>query len=318
MTDRLAETARQPLTFEGAFERFYAHREAEGASPRTLQGYAFTRLRWREFSKSRGAPKELETLEEVHVLAFVTWLRARKSGDRAITSHTVSFYFRSLSAFLHWCERKRLISPEVMRDVHPPKVERLVPQVILEGEAQALMSACRRPLEHLIVTLLLDTGLRVSELLGLRYADVDLDEEALKVCGKGAKERIVTLSSAGLTQMREYVLMHPAAPEKHLIAGIRGPLTPSGAVQLLRRLARRAGLKKRVTPHILRHSFATFFIENGGDVHSLKDELGHSTLEMARRYVHVGYRSRRELKERVSVVQRLNGAAQGKSQKGSS
>lgn len=292
------------LSFEEAFDDFLNHREAEGASPKTLRAYTLTRQRWQEYRNEHGVPTNLAQLEESHIVSFIRWLRRRERRGQTLSSNSVSYYFRSLRAFLNWCVRRGSLESGVVAQIKPPKVEQRVPEILSEAETQKLLHSAEREVEQLVIVLLLDTGLRVSELTGLCYESVDWENAGIKVMGKGAKERMVTLSKAASWILRIWVAKHPGKPSDWLVKGERGRLTVSGVEQLVRRVASRAGLNKRVTPHRIRHTFATHYLQHGGNIHGLKDELGHSTLEMAKRYVHLAYNDRREVKGRVSLVQR--------------
>ena len=295
----------QTLTVEAGFERFLTYRHAEGASPRTIEDYVAARRHWQEYSRTRGAPRELDQLEEVHVMGFVSWLRQRTHRGKSLSPQSVSHYFRTIRAFLNWTVRKGYADRDLLRDVRPPKAGYFVPQVLSLSDIQAMLVSCLNAKSRLVLVLLVDTGIRVSELVGLRYGDVNLEDGGIKVFGKGAKERIVSLSPSAVAFLEAHIRAHPAEIDAPLLTGSRGRFTPSGVQQLLRRLAKRAGIAKRVTPHILRHTFATAYMTNGGNVHGLKDELGHTTLEMARRYVHIAYGDRREVKQRASLIQQL-------------
>ncbi len=156
---------------------------------------------------------------------------------------------------------------------------------LADEDLQRLLAACDVR-DRAIVLLLLDTGLRVSEAAGIGLADLRPDG-TIKVRGKGARERVVPVGAAtrraiaGVLEGRA-----PSAGDAPLFTGAAGGrLTLTGIQQLLRRLRTRAGVARRCNPHTFRHTFAHRYLMNGGDVFTLQRMLGHSSLEMVRRYV---------------------------------
>ena len=139
--------------------------------------------------------------------------------------------------------------------------------------------------DRAILLLLLDTGLRVAEAAGIRLGDLRPDG-SVKVLGKGAKERIVPIGSTARGAIVRYLGQRgPGAPDAPLFLGRRGALDWRGMQQVLKRLKTRAGITGRCSPHSLRHTFARSYLVNGGDAFSLQQILGHTTLDMVKRYV---------------------------------
>lgn len=139
--------------------------------------------------------------------------------------------------------------------------------------------------DRAIVLLLLDTGLRVSEAAGIRLGDLRPDGSG-KVMGKGAKERIVPIGSTARGAIVRYIAQRgPGSTDAPLFLGRRGALDWRGMQQVFKRLKTRAGVTGRCSPHSLRHTFARSYLVNGGDIFSLQRILGHTTLDMVKRYV---------------------------------
>jgi len=139
------------------------------------------------------------------------------------------------------------------------------------------------------VLLLYTAGMRVSELVGVKVGDVDLERHAIRIRGKGAKEREVFFSPA-LRPLLERAI-RGRDPDEPLIPGRKGkPLHYVSVERILKRLAKKAGLKKKVTPHILRHSFATHSLMRGMDVREIQELLGHASLKTTQVYTHVSRR----------------------------
>ena len=142
-----------------------------------------------------------------------------------------------------------------------------------------------------IFLILLDTGLRIGELVSLKMPDVHISQGYMKVMGKGRKERIVPIGNSAQKALQRYVLRHRTRPAhagiENVFLSTRGtPLTRNSMKLVFARLGQRSGVK-RLHAHLCRHTFATRFLTNGGDVFTLQRILGHSTLEMVRHYVNL-------------------------------
>lgn len=157
---------------------------------------------------------------------------------------------------------------------------------------------------------LLDTGLRLSEVAGLRMADAHIDEGYLKVMGKGAKERIVPIGSVAQKILLRYIYhfrsARLAAEDDRVFLTLEGRAMSDDAVQLMiRRLAQKSGVR-RLHAHLCRHTFATNYLVNGGDVFTLQQILGHTTLEMVKRYVNLASAHVRVQHRKFSPMDRIN------------
>jgi site-specific recombinase XerD len=158
--------------------------------------------------------------------------------------------------------------------------------------------------------LLLDTGLRIGELVNLKMGDTHIDDGFLKVMGKGKKERLVPIGSNAQRALQRYLFRYrpkPAHPGvDHVFLSIHGiPLTENSLKLMFARLASRSGIH-RLHAHLCRHTFATRFLINGGDVFTLQQILGHSTLEMVRHYVNLASNHIAIQHQRFSPLDRLN------------
>jgi integrase/recombinase XerD len=191
-------------------------------------------------------------------------------------------------------------------DVPLARRPRRLPKTLSPGEAERLIDAAsgvapRALRDRALVELLYGAGLRVSEAVGLQRGAVDLDDRLVRVVGKGGKERIVPIGRQAAEALRRYAARgRPYLDRRHrpelFLNAKGGALTRSGAFLILRRLAAKAGLEpERVHPHLLRHSFATHLLENGADLRSVQEMLGHADLSTTELYTHVSDRRRREL-----------------------
>lgn len=197
-----------------------------------------------------------------------------------------------LKGFATWLWEEDYTPENVLHRLQLPKVPKRVIEVLSEAEVARLLASVDPNIaagarDLAILTLFLDTGLRLGELVGLRLADVHLADQWLKVMGKGSKERLVPFGSRTAKILGRYLSMFraPLSDVQSAFLGQDGtPLTENTIKMLFCRLRVRSGIV-RLHPHLLRHTFATSYLVAGGDVFTLQAILGHTTLEMTRRYV---------------------------------
>jgi integrase/recombinase XerD len=200
---------------------------------------------------------------------------------------SVKTYLRSINGFLTWAKGE---GEKVDAKAQIPKTPRTLVDVLSREELQALEDAAPTERDKLIIRILADTGLRVGELCGLRVSDlIEMDRRPyLKVWGKGSRERLVPIPRLHRRLQKYVQRSRPQDSHSDRVflslrrrpGGGYEPLTPSGIGQLLDTAAERAGITKRVYPHLLRHSFATWQLQRGTSTIALKDILGHSSLAM--------------------------------------
>lgn len=195
--------------------------------------------------------------------------------------------------------------PEVIAEMVWPKVPWRLPSILSDGEVSSLLDGFRSPKMRLVVMTTYSGGLRVLEACRLEPGDIDSRRMLLRVReGKGGRERWVMLSERLLDSLREYWRQfRPSGP--YLFPGRdgRGHVCPTTVQRAVREAAQQAGLSKRVTPHVLRHCFATHLLEDGADIREIQLLLGHRSIETTSRYVHV---SRRHLARLKSPLDRLD------------
>ena len=279
---------------------------AEGRSPKTIEQLEWTRKRFMRYLESQGAIPEVSQVSATHLRGFILHLNAD-----GLTPETQSFYIRCLRALFRWAQREELIESDPGSRVKPPKVPRKVVPAPTDETLLALIEAAKGARFALrnraILLVLFDTGLRASEMLGLEIEDVNWESQQVRVLGKGAKERTVPVGFQAMRALTRYVHREREAPKAVravFVALERTPLTYNGLNLVLRRLAVRAGVA-HVSAHKLRHGFARAYLRNGGDVFTLQKILGHSTLEMTRRYAELSLEDVTRAHQRSSPMDRL-------------
>jgi integrase/recombinase XerD len=194
--------------------------------------------------------------------------------------------------------------PDAGRSVALPRLGRRLPEPLTPAEAEAIVTSPdgspRGLRDRAMLELMYGAGLRVSELVSLRVSDIDLEEGLVRTTGKGAKERVVPTGRRAIEAIRIYMQRgRPYLGRMQrgdiLFLNHRGQgITRQAVFQLVRDHAREAGIDKVVTPHTLRHSFATHLIENGCDLRSVQEMLGHASIETTQVYTHVSVEHVRE------------------------
>lgn len=224
----------------------------------------------------------------------------KKQFSKTVRPETVKDYWVTLSVFFKFLVAEERLAASPMAKIPKPVTRFEEKQPLTPAQVKALLAAAKRSLhprrDEAIVLLLLDTGLRSSELCGLKLKDIDLQARQCTVLGKGNKLRVVHFGSTTGNALRQHLRQHGnevenSEPETPLFladksGSIIRPLTRSGLQQLLERLAKAAGIEGRsCSPHVLRRTFAVTWLRNGANVFSLQAMLGHSDLRMTQRYL---------------------------------
>jgi integrase/recombinase XerD len=218
---------------------------------------------------------------------------------------TIARRLAALKAFYQFLVREKRIKNDPTANLESPKLEKRLPKVLTVSEVERLLGQpdLVQPAgirDRAMLELLYATGIRVSELVSLSLADVSLDMGYIKCEGKGSKERIVPLGTIAIRSCREYLQAARAKlvkerPESALFVNHHGHrLTRQGFWKIVKKYAHDARVDKEITPHTLRHSFATHLLENGADLRSVQEMLGHADISTTQIYTHV---TRGHLKE---------------------
>ncbi len=281
--------------------------DTEGRSQRTIDWYASNLMRFLQFLRNHQLPDSIEDIGIREVRNFIFYLQHEVTrwessphirDVRRLSPFSVQGYVRTIKAFWSWLMAEGYISNNPMEKLKIPKVPRKViatftPEQLKKMIKQLDLNKQRTFRDYNIILLLIDTGIRLSELANLRVEDVDFKQSCLLVTGKGSKERIVPIG----TQVRRHLWRYISAfrPEPYLSENTNLFLTASGnplkrgAIRLMiSRLGVKAGISGvRCSAHTFRHTFAKQYIMQGGDIFSLQRILGHSSLEMVKVYVNL-------------------------------
>lgn len=303
-TDRSAPvTAAADLRFEHLLLDFLAHLELErGLSRNTLDAYRTDLLQYGSWLAETGRDPLGVTPEEVS--GFVTGLVAGAGGIR-LAPATVHRKTAALRAFYRHLRREDLLTDDPTVGLVTPRRAKKLPKVLNQAEVSRLLAApagstatARR--DRAILEVMYACGLRASEVVGLELTDVDLHEGMLRARGKGSKERIVPLGRQAIGAVEGWLRegrpeLVRGRPEKALFLNFRGhALTRQGLYKIVQGHARAVGLDDRMSPHTLRHSFATHLLAGGCDLRAVQEMLGHADVATTQIYTHL---SGQQLKE---------------------
>lgn len=235
-------------------------------------------------------------------------LFVHRQSQAGLQARSLARLISALKSFYRFLLLDGFVAKEPTANLSSPKTWLSLPKFLTVDEAAHLvLQPDERDLHGLrdraMLEVLYATGLRVSELIQLRPGDINLDDGYLICRGKGGKERVVPLGKAAATLTRRYIeetrpRLQREPVESLFLTRLGGPFTRQGVWKMLREYARKAGLEVRVSPHILRHSFATHLLERGADLRSVQLMLGHSQITTTQIYTHVSRDRLRQVYEK--------------------
>jgi len=266
-------------------------RVEKGLAANTAEAYARDLAKFSRFLEKKGWG--LEEAGPVEIREFLSWLNRQQLESRTIARQIVT-----LRHFYRYLRRENYISSNPTENLESPRIWKVLPKYLSQPEVEALLAQppSDTPLgvrDRAMLELLYGTGLRVSELISLRVADVHREAGYVRALGKGNKQRIVPVGQLAIAAIEKYLagprgrLLGSRASGYLFVSRRGGKLTRQAVWLLLSRYGRAAGLPKRITPHLLRHSFATHLLARGADLRSLQMMLGHSDISTTQIYTHV-------------------------------
>ncbi|MCX6709412.1 MAG: tyrosine-type recombinase/integrase [Candidatus Woesearchaeota archaeon] len=247
-----------------------AELKLRGFSERTVSTYLFQNL---QFLNSAGKlPHEISSSD---IKGYLGMLISRKNSTStvALAKASLKFYYDSIL-------KKGIV------DFKTPKIRKKLPVVLSKDEVKALITSAKNEKSRLIIELLYSSGLRVSECTSLKIKDIEEKEKLGWVRnGKGGKDRLFILSERLVSELKHYI--YKKKPKEYLFEGKNGRLTSRDIQGIIKRSAKIAQIPKKVTPHTLRHSFATHLLEAGVDIRKIQELLGHANLQTTQIYTSV-------------------------------
>ena len=300
---------------ESALQQYLGFCRCRNLSPDTLVYYRLRLRRFFAFCRERAGISRCDEVTRATVREFIC---AEMQNGYAIK--TINHNLIALKTFYSFLLGEGMAGASPAADVKLLKGERKIIQTFSQEQVDRLLAECNHKTfiglrDYTVMLTLLDTGLRVSELCGLRLEDIDWAGGFLKVMGKGSKERMVPFGNLLTSTLRDYIRRRGEIDgETHVfLSQFAGPLDRAVVRQIIHKLGIRAGLSGvRVSPHTFRHTFARNWIMNGGDPFSLQRILGHTTQYMVSQYVNLALGDLRVQHTKFSPVDNMRAKARGR------
>jgi integrase/recombinase XerC len=291
------------ISLSRAIDGFEAHVADERRfSPRTVAAYRkdlgrFADFWERTFANQPAGRTPLSKVDTLAVRSYMAHLHRDRLANRSLARH-----LSTLRSFFRWACREGHLEKNPARGLPSPRIPRTLPRAMTLPDTERLLSVEEDEgfvpeRERALFELLYAAGLRVSEAAGLDLDDVDLASRLVRVTGKGSRQRIVPFGESAGEALRAYLpsrdaLAHRAAQGagagEPLFVNVRGGrLTPRSMARLLKRRLRAAGLPEEISPHALRHTFATHLLQAGADLRAIQELLGHASLSTTQKYTHL-------------------------------
>jgi integrase/recombinase XerC len=305
-----------PIVKNDFIDQFVHYLSAEkNASPHTCRCYLRDLEEFRNFLKSSGislSPSggvEIEKIDRMAIRRYLSFLH-RKNRKSSIARK-----LSTLRSFFKYLVREQLAASNPAKSVSTPRVEKLLPTTLTVDEVFRLVESPKSPVKKCpsvsaknkrlrdgaILELLYSSGLRVGELVGLNLNQLDLDLGIVKVMGKGRKERIVPVGAKAIEALRAYLKERDIFKgEEAIFVNQRGGrLTARSVGRVINKYTKSSGIFRKVSPHSLRHTFATHLLDAGADIREIQEMLGHSSLSTTQRYIHLSIGKLMEVYDRA-------------------
>ena len=266
----------------------------KGLSENTIEAYKRDLSSFIDYCINKGL-SDFSQIKIVDVNAFILKLRENKISPRSIVRKIAS-----LRGFFKWLSANEYIEKNPVNSLEQPKLAKKLPKVMSIEEITNILNSNLNKEEKLIVELLYDCGLRVSELVNLKISNIDINSKYIQCIGKGSKERIIPFGKKAKLAINQYlkirelyILKNSLENYKYLFVQENGKrLTRQNVYSFIRKQGEK--IHKHISPHTLRHSFATHLLENGADLRVVQELLGHSDVATTQLYTHV---TKKRLKE---------------------
>ena len=299
------------ISLSRAIDSFQAYVADERRfSPRTVLAYRtdldrFAEFWEKEFANENAGKTALSRIDTLSVRSYLAHLHRARLSNRSLARH-----LSTLRSFFRWACREGHLEKNPARGLPSPRIPRTLPRALTLPDTERLLDGGEEALlperERALFELLYATGLRVSEAAGLDLEDVDFSARLVRVTGKGSRERIVPFGETASDALRAYLPVRAALrkgveeddpePGEPLFVNARGGrLTTRSMARLLKRRLRAAGLPEEISPHALRHTFATHLLQAGADLRAIQELLGHASLSTTQKYTHLDAARLREV-----------------------
>ncbi len=260
----------------------------KGLSQNTIDAYR------RDLSDFAQNVEDIHSINRMNINAYVRTLRERKLAPTSVIRKVAS-----LRGFFKWATSSGILEKNPAATLEQPKTPQRLPKVVSVKEIDEMLHNNLTPLEHVMMELLYSCGLRVSELVNLKLNDIDLSSKYIRCFGKGSKERIIPIGEQAKAMLKEYFPTRDLLVKKYNLTTKNLLIKDNGHLVTRQDVynfihAQGKLIHKNISPHTLRHSFATHLLENGADLRVVQELLGHSDVSTTQLYTHI---SKKRLKE---------------------
>lgn len=236
--------------------------------------------------------KNLTNLKKEDIREYLTFL-----GNENLTEKSIAHNISVLRSFYKFLIMNEQITNNPVIFIDLPRIPKNLPNVLSVDEVNKLLSIeitdCYSSRNKAMLELMYSSGLRISELLNLKINDISLEEDLVKIFGKGSKERIIPTSDCAINAIKKYIITYRGQLLKkqnsdYLFLSSRGTkMSRQGFFKILKKIAQEKDIKTEISPHTLRHSFATHMLNYGADLRSIQELLGHSNISTTQIYTHI-------------------------------
>jgi len=265
-------------------------RVERGLANNTVQAYSKDLARFIQFLEDKKTTPEDVSVEQI--LEYISAIR------RHLSSRSVARTIPTIKTFFRFLVTEKKIKSSPARLLETPKLSQKLPVILTQNETKTLLaqpdiSSVTGQRDKAMLEVLYGTGLRVSELVNLKISDINLEAGYLRTMGKGSKERIIPIGEKAVDSIKDYISngrikLLKGRQSPFLFLNFRGrPLTRQGFWKIIKRYGATAGIQKEISPHKLRHSFASHLLEGGADLRSVQIMLGHADISTTQIYTHV-------------------------------
>ena len=264
----------------------------KGLSVTTIEAYSSDIHFFIDFIEKQNI-KNIAAIDDILILKYIIYIEKKGLGANSRSRHIIS-----LRGFFNFALHEKIIKKNPFKNITLPKTGHKLPSFLSINEIKMLLKAPDKTKKNGIrdtamLELLYATGLRVSELINIKLQDINLDAGYIKVFGKGAKERIVPMGKFAIEEIEEYLkqtrklFLKKRGSNYLFLNSSSNKLTRQGFWKLLKKYTKKALIKKNISPHTFRHSFATHLLEGGADLITVKTMLGHSDISSTQIYTHI-------------------------------
>lgn len=295
------------VSLETLLQSFLLNQRCKGNSEKTVSWYSENIKRFLNYLKTQEQKPILSNLTLETLMNYLLFLQKKEkwsdhpaaslmAKQKKVSSKTIQTYARALRGWIAWIYEEQYIDEDLSKKFKLPKAQKKIVEILSDEEIKKIFSSfnlntetgCRN---SVMFGLMIDCGLRLSEVIRLNVEDVHINEGYVKVLGKGNKERVVSIGVSLQKVLQKYIFYFRPNPInsfiENLILTTEGKMLTITAVEnVFSRLGKKLDIP-RLTPHLCRHTFATLYLVKGGDILSLQQCLGHTSLEMVKNYTHL-------------------------------